>query len=98
MDFRKHRTRWACCDLSETFIGAQHCSNSGVVLDRFHVVEALNEAVDGCSESRRGFRRRASGPCSSRWPTTSGGSGAPFEILYHVGESFYDKSLESAAR
>ena len=47
-DHQKERIRWACCDLSETFIGAigQHCPNAELVLDRFHVVKALNEAVD----------------------------------------------------
>ena len=34
--------------MSEAFIGAiaQHCPNAQLVLDRFHVVKALNDAVD----------------------------------------------------
>ena len=58
--FQKARIRWACCDMSETFIGAirQHCPNAQLVLDRFHVVKALNEAVD---EVRKEQWRQASG-------------------------------------
>ena len=58
--FRKARIRWACCDMSETFIGAirQHCPNAQLVLDRFHVVKALNEAVD---EVRKEQWRQACG-------------------------------------
>jgi transposase len=38
----------ACCDMSETFIGAieDFCPNAVLVLDRFHIMKALNEAVD----------------------------------------------------
>ncbi len=38
----------ATCDLSETFIGAieDHCKNAQVVLDRFHIVQSLNQALD----------------------------------------------------
>ena len=58
--FQKARIRWACCDMSETFIGAirQHGPNAQLVLDRFHVVKALNEAVD---EVRKEQWRQASG-------------------------------------
>ena len=57
---QKDRIRWACCDLSETFIGAigRHCPNAELVLDRFHVVKALNEAVD---EVRKEQWRQACG-------------------------------------
>jgi len=46
--YQKARIKGACCDMSETFIGAlqQHCPNALLVLDRFHVVKALNDAVD----------------------------------------------------
>ena len=46
--------------MSETFIGAirQHCPNAQLILDRFHVVKALNEAVD---EVRKEQWRQASG-------------------------------------
>ena len=39
---------WACCDMSETYIGAieDHCPNATLVLDRFHIAKALNGAVD----------------------------------------------------
>ena len=58
--FQKARIRWACCDMSETFIGAirQHGPNAQLVLDRFHVVKALNEAVD---EVRKEQWRQACG-------------------------------------
>lgn len=38
----------ACCDMSEAYMGAirDHCHNAELVLDRFHIVKALNEAVD----------------------------------------------------
>lgn len=47
-DYQKKQIKWACCDMSETFIGAlkEHCPNAKLVLDRFHIVKALNEAVD----------------------------------------------------
>ena len=37
-----------CCDMSETFIGAieKWCPKATLILDRFHIVKALNEAVD----------------------------------------------------
>ena len=46
--YQKAQVKWACCDMSEAFIGAiaQHCPNAQLVLDRFHVVKALNDAVD----------------------------------------------------
>jgi transposase len=48
-----------CCDMSETFIGAieEWCPNATLVLDRFHIVKALNEAVD---EVRKEEWRKAS--------------------------------------
>lgn len=38
----------ACCDMSETYIGAieDHCPQAVLVLDRFHIMKSLNEAVD----------------------------------------------------
>lgn len=58
--YQKAKIKWACCDMSETFIGAigQHCPNAWLVLDRFHVVKALNNAVD---EVRKEQWREASG-------------------------------------
>jgi transposase len=42
------RVRWASCDMSVTYIDAikHHCPNATLVLDRFHIVKALNDAVD----------------------------------------------------
>ena len=59
--YQKARIRLACCDMSEAFMGAikQHCPKAQLVLDRFHVVKALNEAVD---EVRKEQWREALGP------------------------------------
>jgi len=65
--YQKAKIKWACCDMSETFIGAlqQHCPNALLVLDRFHVVKALNDAVDEvrkeqwretCGEDRKALK------------------------------------------
>ena len=64
--FQEARIRWACCDMSETFIGAirQHCPNAQLVLDRFHVVKALNEAVDRCARSSGGKPAARIASCS----------------------------------
>ena len=45
---QKARITWASCDMSPTYTGAvrEHCPNETLVIDRFHVVKALNEAVD----------------------------------------------------
>jgi len=57
-DYQKTRIRTACCDMSQAYIGAiqAHCPNATLVLDRFHIVKALNEAVD---EVRKEQWRRA---------------------------------------
>jgi transposase len=46
--YQKEQIRWACCDMSEAYIGAigDHCPKATLVLDRFHIVKALNTAVD----------------------------------------------------
>lgn len=44
-----HRIRGtACCDMREAYLGAvtEHCPNATLVIDRFHIVKTLNEAVD----------------------------------------------------
>ena len=47
-DYQKLQITWASCDMSQTYIGAieEHCPNATLVLDRFHIVKALNNAVD----------------------------------------------------
>jgi transposase len=47
-DYQKRHIRWASCDMSQTYITAieKHCPNATLVLDRFHIVKSLNEAVD----------------------------------------------------
>ena len=59
-DYQKAQIKWACCDMSEAYIGAiqEHGPNAQLVLDRFHVAKALNEAVD---EVRKEQWREASG-------------------------------------
>lgn len=45
---QRARIRWASCDMSRAYTEAikHHCPNVTLVIDRFHVVKALNEAVD----------------------------------------------------
>ena len=47
-DYQKKQIRWASCDMSRAYTEAikHHCINATLVIDRFHVVKALNEAVD----------------------------------------------------
>jgi len=47
-DYQKAQIHTGCCDMSEAYMGAItiHCPNASLVLDRFHVVKALNEAID----------------------------------------------------
>ena len=46
--YQRKRIIAGCCDMSETFIGAieKWCPNATLILDRFHIVKALNEATD----------------------------------------------------
>lgn len=45
---QRKRIRTASCDMSRAYTEAikHHCPNATLVIDRFHVVKALNEAVD----------------------------------------------------
>jgi len=47
-DYQKAQIQTACCDMSQAYIGAinEHCPHAKLVLDRFHIVKALNDAVD----------------------------------------------------
>jgi transposase len=47
-NYQKTQIKWASCDMSRAYIGAleHHCPNAKLVLDRFHIAKALNEAVD----------------------------------------------------
>jgi len=58
-DYQKREIKWATCDMSQAYIGAieTHCPNAQLVLDRFHIVKKLNEAVD---EVRKEQWRKAS--------------------------------------
>lgn len=57
---QRHKIRFASCDMSRAYIGAiEHwCPNAILVLDRFHIVKALNSAVD---EVRKQQWREAEG-------------------------------------
>jgi len=46
--YQKRQISWASCDMSRAYTEAikHHCPNATLVIDRFHVVKALNEAVD----------------------------------------------------
>jgi transposase len=45
---QRERIQWASCDMSQTYIQAikHHCPTATLVIDRFHIVKALNGAVD----------------------------------------------------
>ena len=47
-DYQKSQIHTGCCDMSEAYMGAisSHCPNAQLVLDRFHIVKALNDAID----------------------------------------------------
>ena len=65
-DDQKRRIKWASCDMSRAYIQAikDHCPNATLVdIDRFHLVKALNEAVD---EVRKEEWRRLGAPMSAR--------------------------------
>lgn len=59
-EWQLEEIKGACCDMSETFIGAieDYCPNVTLVLDRFHVMKALNQAMD---DVRKEQWREASG-------------------------------------
>jgi len=46
--YQKEKIQWASCDMSEAYMGAikDHCPDAKLVLDRFHIVKAINSAVD----------------------------------------------------
>jgi len=47
-EYQRANIMYATCDMSRAYMGAikDHCPNATLVLDRFHIVKALNEAVD----------------------------------------------------
>jgi transposase len=56
---QRKRVQTACCDMSRTYIGAieDHLPEALLVIDRFHVIKELNNAVD---ETRKEVWRTAS--------------------------------------
>lgn len=47
-EHQRKQISWACCDLSRAYVSSikEHCPNVTLVLDKFHIVQALNRAVD----------------------------------------------------
>lgn len=47
-EYQRNQIQYASCDMAKTYIGAikEYCKNAILVIDKFHVVKALNEAVD----------------------------------------------------
>jgi transposase len=47
-EFQRKEIHYACCDMSRAYISTikEYCPNATLVLDRFHIVKALNNAVD----------------------------------------------------
>jgi transposase len=45
---QRERIQWASCDMANAYTEAikEHCPNAKLVIDRFHIVKKLNEAVD----------------------------------------------------
>ena len=64
-DRQRKRIRWASCDMSRAYTEAitHHCPKATLVIDRFHLVKALNEAVDAVRKeewrSLEGAERKA---------------------------------------
>lgn len=58
-EYQRAKIRLACCDLSRAYVASikEHCVNASLVLDKFHIVQALNKAVD---EVRKDSWREAS--------------------------------------
>lgn len=56
---QREKIQWASCDMSASYIGAieEFCPNVKLVLDHFHIIKAINEAVD---EVRKEVWREAS--------------------------------------
>ncbi len=46
--YQREHILFAACDMSEAYIGAikEHCPDATLVLDRFHIVKAINTALD----------------------------------------------------
>ncbi len=60
-EHQRLKSKWASCDMSRAYTGAiqHHCPNATLVIDRFHVVKALNEALDAVRKDEwRGLDKR----------------------------------------
>jgi len=47
-EYQRSQIKYGSCDMAKTYIGAinHYCDHAVLVLDKFHVVKALNQAVD----------------------------------------------------
>ena len=65
--YQRSQIIWACCDMSKAYISSikDNCPKATLVLDKFHIVQSLNNAVDevrkeawreACTEDKRAFR------------------------------------------
>ena len=46
--YQRDKIRVACCDMAQGYISSikEHCKNATLVLDKFHIIQSLNRAVD----------------------------------------------------
>ena len=46
--YQRDKIRVACCDMAQAYISSikEYCKNVTLVLDKFHIVQSLNKAVD----------------------------------------------------
>ena len=94
---QKARVAWASCDMSPAYIGAitHHCPNVTLVIDRFHLVKALNQAVDEVrKEQWRALdtqgRKANQGPAVAAQPALPASDPGPYPVPQQLAE------LESA--
>ena len=47
-DYQRNQIRYACCDMAKAYISVIkiHLKKTTLIIDRFHIVKALNEAMD----------------------------------------------------
>ena len=46
--YQRDKIQVACCDMAKAYISSikEHCKNATLVLDKFHIIQSLNKAVD----------------------------------------------------
>ena len=64
---QRSKIKVACCDMAKAYISSikEHCENASLVLDKFHIIQSLNKAVDAvrkdawrqaCKEERKAIK------------------------------------------